>query len=114
MACNFDLLMVYAPQACACGRNEPRWPHIAPPDDSELPGPDAAWDQRERQLMKADALDRYVAYPLPKVINITHGFGANDQIKGTVLVVEDEQSTGLSLQIILSSVRIAVVKATES
>jgi CheY-like chemotaxis protein len=63
--------------------------------------------------MKADALDRYVDYPLPKVINIAHGFGANDQIKGTVLVVEDEQSTGLSLQTILSSVRVAVVKATD-
>lgn len=64
--------------------------------------------------MKADALDRYVESSLPKVINIVHGFGANDQIKGTVLVVEDEQSTGLSLQTILSSVRVAVVKATNS
>ena len=64
--------------------------------------------------MKADALDRYVAVPPPGVVNITHGFGANDQIKGTVLVVEDEQSTGLSLQIILSSVRVAVVKAKGS
>jgi CheY-like chemotaxis protein len=78
------------------------------------PRPDAAWDKRERQLMKADALDRYVEYSLPKVINIAHGFGANDQIKGTVFVVEDEQSTGLSLQTILSSVRVAVVKATDS
>ena len=64
--------------------------------------------------MKADALDRYVADPLPRVINIAHGFGASDQIKGTVLVVEDEQSSGLSLQIILSSVRVAVVKAKGS
>jgi hypothetical protein len=64
--------------------------------------------------MKAAALDRYVADPLLRVINIAYAFGANDQIKGTVLVIEDEQSSGLSLQIILSSVRVAVVKAKGS
>jgi len=64
--------------------------------------------------MKGDALERYAAEEYSRTMNTSHGIGLNGQVKGTVLVVEDEQSMGLSLQIILSSVRVVVVKATRS
>jgi two-component system, OmpR family, KDP operon response regulator KdpE len=64
--------------------------------------------------MRADALDRCVAEAYPGTMNTAHGIGPNGQIKGTVLVIEDGQSIGLSLQIILSSVRMVVVKVTRS
>jgi DNA-binding response OmpR family regulator len=47
-------------------------------------------------------------------MNTAHGIGPNGQVKGKVLVIEAEQSMGLSLQIILSTVRMAVVKVTRS
>jgi two-component system, OmpR family, KDP operon response regulator KdpE len=50
----------------------------------------------------------------PRTMNTDHGIGPNGQVNGTVLVVEDAQSMGLSLQIILSSFRVAVVRATRS
>jgi two-component system KDP operon response regulator KdpE len=46
--------------------------------------------------------------------NTVHGMGSNGQVKGTVLVVEDGQSMGLSVQTILSRCRIAVIKAARS
>jgi two-component system, OmpR family, KDP operon response regulator KdpE len=64
--------------------------------------------------MKSDLLDRCVAESYPGTLNTGHGIGPNSQVKGTVLVVEDDQSMELSLQIILSSARVAVVKATRS
>ena len=63
--------------------------------------------------MKVDALNRCVAEAY-STIDTAHGIGLNGPVRGRVLVVEDEQSMGLSLQIILSSVRVAVVKATRS
>jgi two-component system, OmpR family, KDP operon response regulator KdpE len=62
--------------------------------------------------MKDGALDRCVAETPSGTMTTAYGIGPNGQVKGTVLVVEDEQSIGLSLQIILSSFRMAIVKGT--
>ena len=56
--------------------------------------------------MKADALDRSVAEANYGAVNTAHCIGPDAQDKGTVLVVEDQQSIGLPLRFILFSFRL--------
>ena len=64
--------------------------------------------------MEGGALDRRISGTSPAPIHTAYGTGPNGHVKGTVLVVADEQSIELSLQVILSSFRVAVIKATQS
>src|SRR5579863_6295441 len=64
--------------------------------------------------MKDDAMDRCVAEAYSGTIDTAHGVGPKGRVKGAVLVVEEGYSMGLSLQIILSSFRVAVIKPTRS
>jgi two-component system KDP operon response regulator KdpE len=64
--------------------------------------------------MRADALDRCIAEACKGTINADYRVGPNGQDKGTVLVVEDEQSIGLSLRSILSSFSAVFIHATRS
>lgn len=56
--------------------------------------------------------DRQISEASWPVMTPTRGIRPDGPVKGTVLVVEDEQSIGRSLQIILSRFRVTVVEAT--
>jgi DNA-binding response OmpR family regulator len=60
----------------------------------------------------AEAIDRRISETTSGTMNSAHDIGPYGQVMGTDLVVEDEQSIGRSLQIILSRFRVAVVKVT--
>jgi two-component system, OmpR family, KDP operon response regulator KdpE len=62
--------------------------------------------------MKGDALDRCVEEVYSETVNTAHCIGPDGQDMGTVLVIEDEQSIGLSLRPILSSFRLVFIHAT--
>lgn len=64
--------------------------------------------------MKADSLNRCVAEVHSETVSTVHHIGLDGQDKGTVLVVEDEQSIGLSLRLILSGFRLVFIQATLS
>ena len=64
--------------------------------------------------MRVDALDKCIAEGCKGTMNTDYGIRPNDQDKGAVLVVEDEQSTTLSLRSILSSFRVVFIHATRS
>ena len=66
------------------------------------------------QLMRADALERGVANVFSRTMETAYGTGTHRQDRGTVLVVEDEKSSGLSLQFILSGFHLAVIQAIRS
>lgn len=61
--------------------------------------------------MEAHALDRCVAEVHSEAVNTTYRIGLDGQDKGTVLAVEDEQSIGLSLRLILSRFCLVFIQA---
>ena len=71
-------------------------------------------DQTEHHIVKTDALDRCIAEASTGTNNADFCIGPNGQVKGTVLVVEDEQSSDLSLRLILSSFRVVFIQSTRS
>jgi two-component system KDP operon response regulator KdpE len=77
---------------------------------SHEPRPDCLLEPVE-SADAGEASDRHISEASWAVMNPTRGIGPNGPVKGTVLVVEDEQSIGRSLQIILSRFHVAVVKA---
>lgn len=73
-------------------------------------GADQMGSELELNVMEFGAVNHWIAGAQTRTTNFVHSIESGSQFKGTVLIVEDEPSIGLSLRYILSEFRVAVIQ----